>query len=123
MFEVTRKARFSAAHFLRGYPGACARPHGHNWTIEVVIRAARLDASGMVLDFLDLGRAIDAVVERVDHRNLNDLPPFDEVNPTSENLAAWFHQELTTTLEPLGVAPHLVRVWEVPDCSAACWKE
>lgn len=123
MFEVTRKARFSAAHLLREYPGACARPHGHNWTLEVVIRAAGLNAAGMVLDFLVLGRAIDEVIERVDHRNLNEIPPFDRVNPTSENLAAWFHQELTERLRPHGVAPHLVRVWEVPDCTAAYWKE
>jgi 6-pyruvoyltetrahydropterin/6-carboxytetrahydropterin synthase len=123
VFEVTRKARFSAAHFLRGHPGACARPHGHNWTLEVTIRAPRLDPSGMVVDFGDLGRAIDAVIDRVDHRNLNDLPPFDEQNPTSENLAAWFHRELAALLAPFGVEPHVVRVWEMPDCSAAYRKD
>lgn len=123
MFEVTKKAVFSAAHFLRGYNGACARLHGHNWTVEVTIRSAGLDRLGMVVDFMDLGRAVDELLEQLDHRNLNDIPPFDEVNPTSENLAAWFHQELTTRLEKHGVRPHVVRIWELPDCSAAYWKD
>jgi 6-pyruvoyltetrahydropterin/6-carboxytetrahydropterin synthase len=123
MFEVTKKASFSAAHFLRGYNGACARLHGHNWQIEVVVRAGRVDSMGMVIDFMDLGRAMNELLEKVDHRNLNEIPPFDETNPTSENLAAWFHQELTRRLEPHGIAPHLVRIWEMPDCSAAYWKD
>ena len=121
MFEVTKKAGFSAAHFLRDYDGPCSRLHGHNWTVEVVIRAPRVDKMGMVVDFVDLGRALDELVESVDHRNLNKIPPFTEVNPTSENLAAWFHQELTRRLEPHGIAPHTVRIWELPDCSAAYW--
>ena len=123
MFEVTKKAGFSAAHFLRGYNGACSRLHGHNWTVEIVIRAAKLDSMGMVVDFMDLGRELDLLLEKIDHRNLNDIPPFDEVNPTSENLAAWFHQELSARLAPYGAAPHVVRIWELPDCSAAYWKD
>src|SRR5512140_1948372 len=123
MFELTKKAVFSAAHYLRGYPGPCAHLHGHNWTIEVVLRAERVDPREMIIDFADLGREIDEVVEEVDHRNLNELPPFDEVNPTSENLAAYFHQELSDRLAKYGVTPYLVRVWELPDCSAAYWKD
>jgi 6-pyruvoyltetrahydropterin/6-carboxytetrahydropterin synthase len=123
VFEVTKKASFSAAHFLRGYNGPCSRLHGHNWTVEVTIRATKLDAMGMVVDFMDLGRELDVLLEKVDHRNLNEMPPFDEVNPTSENLAAWFHRELSARLEKHGVAPSLVRIWELPDCSAAYWKD
>jgi 6-pyruvoyltetrahydropterin/6-carboxytetrahydropterin synthase len=123
MFEVTKKAGFSAAHFLRGYDGACARLHGHNWNVEVVIRAEKLDGLGMVVDFMDLGRVLDELLALLDHRNLNEIPPFTEINPTSENLAAWFHRELTARLEPHGVVPHLVRIWELPDCTAAYWKD
>lgn len=123
MFEITKKASFSAAHFLRGYNGPCARLHGHNWTVEVVIRAAELDSMGMLVDFMDLGAALNVLLEMVDHHNLNEMPPFTTVNPTSENLARWFHDELTERLKPFNAAPHLVRIWELPDCSAAYWKE
>ena len=123
MFEVTKKATFAAAHFLREYDGPCSRLHGHNWTVEVTIRAPKVDRMGMVVDFMDLGRALDELLEMVDHRNLNEIPPFTEVNPTSENLAAWFHQELDRRLAPKGIRPHVVRIWEMPDCSAAYWKE
>lgn len=123
MFEVTKRATFSAAHFLRGYNGPCARLHGHNWTLEVVIRAEKLDPMGMVIDFMDLARAMDDLLHKVDHQNLNDMPPFDTVNPTSENLAAWFHAELEKRLAPYNCRPYLVRIWEMPDCSAAYWKE
>lgn len=123
MFEITKKASFSAAHFLRGYDGPCARLHGHNWTIEVVIRRRALDDMGMLIDFMDLAKEMDALLEQVDHHNLNEMPPFTELNPTSENLAAWFHRELTARLARYGAAPHLVRIWELPDCSAAYWVE
>ncbi len=123
MFEVTKKAGFCAAHFLRDYDGPCSRLHGHNWTVEVVIRAEKVDRMGMVVDFMDLGSALDELIEMVDHKNLNEMAPFTEVNPTSENLAAWFHQELSRRLAPHGIAPHVVRIWELPDCSAAYWKE
>ena len=123
MFEVTKKATFAAAHFLRNYDGPCARLHGHNWTVEVTVRAPKVDPMGMVVDFMDLGAAMDELLEMVDHRNLNEIPPFIEVNPTSENLAAWFHQELDRRLAPKGIRPHVVRIWEMPDCSAAYWKE
>ena len=123
MFEVTKKATFAAAHALRDYNGPCARLHGHNWVVEVTIRAPKLDAMGMVVDFVDLGGALDELVAMVDHRNLNEIPPFTEINPTSENLAAWFHQELDRRLSPKGLHPHVVRIWEMPDASAAYWKE
>lgn len=123
MFEITKKAGFSAAHYLRGYNGPCARLHGHNWTVEVVIRRKTLDDMGMLIDFMDLQKELDVLLEMVDHHNLNEMPPFTEINPTSENLAAWFHRELTTRLKPYGAAPHLVRIWELPDCSAAYWDE
>jgi 6-pyruvoyltetrahydropterin/6-carboxytetrahydropterin synthase len=123
MFEITRNASFSAAHFLRGYDGPCARLHGHNWKVEVVIRSPKLDSTGMVVDFVDLGAVMDEILDIVDHRNLNDVPPFTGVNPTSENLAAWFHQQLSRRLERFGAVPHVVRIWELPNCSAAYWKE
>lgn len=123
MYEITKKSSFSAAHFLRGYNGPCARLHGHNWSVEVVIRAPKLDGMGMLVDFMDLGKVMDELLEKVDHHNLNEMPPFTEINPTSENLARWFHEELTARLKPYGVAPHVVRIWELPDCSAAYWTE
>jgi len=77
----------------------------------------------MVIDFMDLGKAMDDLLHKVDHQNLNELPCFQTVNPTSENLAAWFYAELEKRLAPFNCRPHLVRIWEMPDCSAAYWKE
>ncbi|MGC9316793.1 MAG: 6-carboxytetrahydropterin synthase QueD [Armatimonadota bacterium] len=87
MYELTVEREFSAAHRMRGYPGACARLHGHNYRVLVSVEGEHLDDAGMLLDFADLKRIADDVLEQLDHRCLNDLPPFDEINPSSENVA------------------------------------
>jgi 6-pyruvoyltetrahydropterin/6-carboxytetrahydropterin synthase len=118
MFEVQKSASFSAAHALRDYEGPCARNHGHNYRVEVVVRSDRLDARLMVIDFDDLQRLLAPLVERVDHRDLNALTPFDRVNPTAEAIARWFFQELRPAVaESTEGRAHLalVRLWETPD--------
>ena len=87
MYEVARERVFSAAHQLRNYQGSCERLHGHNWKMRVHVRAAELDALGMVIDFHVLDRLINEATADFDHRNLNEIPPFDVTNPSSENLA------------------------------------
>lgn len=80
---------FAAAHVLRGYEGACANIHGHNWKVEVRARASLLDDRGMAVDFRELTSITEEVTAGLDHQLLNDVPPFTEVNPTAENVAAF----------------------------------
>jgi 6-pyruvoyltetrahydropterin/6-carboxytetrahydropterin synthase len=82
---------FAAAHVLRGYPGACERIHGHTWKVEAEVVARELDPLGMAIDFSDLHRALDGVLAELDHRLLNDVPPFTDMNPTAENVAAYVY--------------------------------
>ncbi len=108
---------FAAAHSLRDYPGDCARLHGHNWKVEVEVCALRLDAVGMGLDFRTIRRAAREVVDRLDHRYLNETPPFDELNPTAEHIAAHIFRELAARLNDGRVRVCAVTVWETDRAS------
>ena len=103
---------FASAHTLRDYPGACARMHGHNWKVEVEVTASELDAIGMGIDFRVIKQAARDIAERLDHRYLNDLEPFVQINPTAENIAAYFHQELSAQLNNDSIRVHAVTLWE-----------
>jgi 6-pyruvoyltetrahydropterin/6-carboxytetrahydropterin synthase len=103
---------FASAHTLRDYPGACARMHGHNWKVEVEVTASELDAIGMGVDFRVIKQAARDIAERLDHRYLNDLEPFAQINPTAENIAAYFHQELSAQLNNDSIRVHAVTLWE-----------
>ena len=89
---------FSGGHHLRAYPGNCENPHGHNWQVKVTVRAHRLDHLGMGIDFKELKRRVNAVVDQLDHRDLNQLPAFSERNPSSEHIAMFLFHSLK---EPL----------------------
>lgn len=104
--------RFAAAHHLRGYDGDCARLHGHNWRVEAEVRATELDELGMALDFRTLRHELRAVAKRLDHRYLNEIEPFDRINPTAENIARHFHQALADRVAVPGVSIAAVTVWE-----------
>ncbi len=103
---------FASAHTLRDYPGSCARMHGHNWKVEVEVAANELDAIGMGMDFRVIKQASREIAQRLDHRYLNDLEPFTQVNPTAENIAAFFHHELSAQLNNDLVKVHAVTLWE-----------
>jgi 6-pyruvoyltetrahydropterin/6-carboxytetrahydropterin synthase len=105
-------ADFASAHTLRDYPGACARMHGHNWKVEVEVVAAQLDDVGMGVDFKVIKQATRDIAARLDHRYLNDLEPFSRINPTAENIAAYFHTELSAQLNSPGIRVHAVTLWE-----------
>ena len=79
---------FASAHTLRDYPGACSRMHGHNWKLEVEVSATQLDDTGMAIDFKHIKRAARELGDQLDHRYLNEIPPFDQINTTAENIAA-----------------------------------
>ena len=111
-FKMKIVTDFAAAHLLRGYPGPCSRLHGHNWKIEVEVSATRLDEIGMGMDFRDIKTATKDVIDRLDHRHLNELPPFDEINPTAENIAAHIYKQLVEKVNDDRVSVHAVTVWE-----------
>lgn len=93
-YLVRAVTEFSAAHVLHGYAGACNRVHGHNFRVELEVEAMELDAIGMALDFTVLEQMAAEVARDLDHRLLNEVPPFDEVNPTAEHVAAHFYVRL-----------------------------
>ncbi|HUS20033.1 MAG TPA: 6-carboxytetrahydropterin synthase QueD [Terriglobales bacterium] len=98
MFEVTVEETFAAGHFLRNYKGKCENPHGHNYKVLVTLQGGELDKAGLLLDFKDLKGVMKSVVERLDHQMINDIKPFDEVNPSAENLARYFYHETNSKL-------------------------
>ncbi len=103
---------FAAAHLLRGYPGACSRLHGHNWKVEVEVVATALDAIGMGVDFKVIKAATQDVIGRLDHYNLNEIAPFDTINPTAENIAAFLYGELSKALNTDTVTVRAITLWE-----------
>ena len=107
MYELTIEREFSAAHRMRGHPGVCARLHGHNYRVLLTIEGEELDEVGMLVDFAELRRVFDRILEELDHRDLNGIPPFDEINPSSEHLARYLYRRAG---EALGSAARVVRV-------------
>jgi 6-pyruvoyltetrahydropterin/6-carboxytetrahydropterin synthase len=109
-------ARFEAAHHLMSYQGVPEPNHGHSWRVEAALAAADLDAEGMAYDFVAVAAALRELAARLDHRDINTVPPFDRTSPTTERIAAWFFAELAARLPAAPLVE--VTVWEGPDCSA-----
>ena len=103
---------FAAAHSLRNYPGDCHRLHGHNWKVEVEAVASELDELGMAIDFKVIKQLAKKVTDELDHRFLNEITPFDKINPTAENLAAWIFRRIADELKAPHVRLHAVTLWE-----------
>ena len=105
-------ADFASAHTLRDYPGACSRMHGHNWKIEAEVQATQLNEIGMAVDFKEIKREVRAIADELDHRYLNDLAPFQDINPTAENIARYFFQRLAQRLNNERVQVSALTIWE-----------
>jgi len=120
MFEVSVDAAFAAAHRLRGYQGKCEELHGHNYRVRLVVAGNQLDQIGLLQDFTVLKRVLRGIVDKLDHKYLNELPPFDEMNPSAENLARFIHDEMARQLggQMGGAALASVTVWETDTASA-----
>ena len=93
MYEISVREHFDAAHALRGYRGKCENLHGHRFEVVVTLRATELDEIGLAYDFTELKRHLREILARFDHTYLNDVPPFDKVNPSSENIATTIYEE------------------------------
>ncbi len=98
MFDIFIKTHFAGAHHLRDYPGDCEKPHGHNWKVEVTVRATALDQYGMGIDFKVLKKIVGVVIDKLDHNDLNTLPFFQDKNPSSEHIARFIYDEITPRL-------------------------
>lgn len=114
MYSLKVQGTFSAAHNLRGYKGKCEDLHGHNWMVEIVVKSAKLDDIGMVLDFKYLKKKLNAVLEQMDHKYLNKLVYFKKINPTSENIARYIYNKL----KPQILLLDCITVWENSTSSA-----
>jgi 6-pyruvoyltetrahydropterin/6-carboxytetrahydropterin synthase len=114
-FEVMIERNFSSAHQLRGYRGKCENLHGHNYRVEIYARGRELDNIGLLVDFGELKAAADEVVQYLDHRNINELPPFDEeLNPSAENLARYILERVAAQVGDERVQVYKVRCFETP---------
>jgi 6-pyruvoyltetrahydropterin/6-carboxytetrahydropterin synthase len=122
MYEVSVSMNFSAAHNLRGYQGKCEVLHGHNWKVEVVLRAERLDKAGMVEDFTFIKGKLKEILSLFDHKYLNTLSYFKKMNPTSENIAKIVYGKMKERMKGSSVFVDCVKVWET-DTSVASYRE
>ena len=114
-YVVSTEIQFSASHALTGYRGDCSRVHGHNWVARVSYRFATVDALGLTIDYRELRSLLERVIlPRFDHRHLNDIPPFDTMNPTSENIAAEIFRLCREEVTILGGTLREVELWESP---------
>jgi len=118
LYRVSVTRGFSAAHALRGYKGKCERLHGHNWKVKVSLTAAKLDKTGMAMDFTDIRALLESVLSKLDHVYLNETRPFDKINPTAENIAAYILSGFSKKL-PKGLRASEVEVWESETSSAS----
>jgi 6-pyruvoyltetrahydropterin/6-carboxytetrahydropterin synthase len=115
MFEVMIERNFSSAHQLRGYRGKCENLHGHNYKIEIYARGRELNHIGLLVDFVELKAAADEIVQFLDHKNINELPPFDEeLNPSAENLARFILERVASHIRDARVEIFKVRCFETP---------
>ncbi len=118
MYELIVKRKFSAAHQLRGYRGKCEAMHGHTYGVDVHVMAEELDEVGLAVDFKKLKDSIDGLLDNYDHHLLNEVKPFDEINPSAENMARVIYHELARSL-PKGTRLGRVVVWESENAGAA----
>ena len=117
MFEIIVQHHFCAAHRLIGYDGKCANIHGHNFVVEARITGDQLDNLGILVDFKDVKASLTSIIDVLDHQLLNDLPPFRETNPSSENIAKYFYDQLARQL-PAHVRLVEIRIQETPSYAA-----
>lgn len=112
MYHLMIKTHFAAAHRLVNYQGDCENLHGHNWNVEVTVAARELDSAGLGLDFKILKRRTKALLDELDHKYLNDLEPFRETSPSSEQIARFLFERLAQVLNDQNVQIERVTVWE-----------
>lgn len=115
MFVVSVQAHYDSAHYLRNYHGKCERMHGHRYVVELALATTELDEAGIAFDFVHVKKHLRDLAEGLDHENLNEVPPFTELEPSAENQARYFYHELKRLLPAsMSEAVLYVKVWETP---------
>ncbi len=115
MYEISVEKHFDAAHFLRGYRGKCEALHGHRYRIVAKVKTTQLDDIGLAFDFTELKRHLNDILSRFDHTCLNNVKPFDRINPSAENIAATIYDELKGKLAASPITLASVEAWESPE--------
>ena len=124
MFEVTVEQTFAAGHALRHYKGKCENVHGHNYRVQVTAEGDELNSIGLLVDFVELKRVVRQIVDRLDHQFINDLEPFTVINPSAENMAKYFYDEIVSGInlsQEIAVRISQVKIWET-DTSIAVYR-
>jgi 6-pyruvoyltetrahydropterin/6-carboxytetrahydropterin synthase len=119
MYQITIETHFSSAHRLRQYDGECERLHGHNWKVQISVASEVINDIGMVMDFKDLKGAVKPLIGKLDHHYLNEIPPFTEINPTTENIAKYLFDEFSKVINTDLIKVTKVEIWESLTCSAS----
>lgn len=115
MYVVRVEAHYDSAHFLRTYKGKCEKLHGHRYVVEAALMAEELNENGLAYDFVDVKKHLRALADWLDHENINELPPFTEIEPSAENQARFFFDELKQRMpETMKDALLYIKVWETP---------
>ena len=122
-FIIRVEARFEAAHNLREYKGAPEPLHGHSWKVEAKFKCTKLDREDIGVDYVDVEKAIRGLASKFDHRYINEVPPFDKINPTSENIARWFFDQLDRPEIKQNAKLNEVVVWEGPEAYVSYSKD
>jgi len=122
MFELMVETTFSAAHQLKGYRGKCERLHGHNWKVQVHVIAEKLNEIDIAIDFHEMKSLTNEVVSALDHSVLNEIFPFTEKNPSSENIAKWVYDSLSKKIQNETIQLSAVTVWESENASATYYE-
>ena len=123
MFELMIETCFAAAHQLRCYKGGCEKLHGHNWKVQVYVLAEKLNELDLAIDFHELKKLTEELIAPLDHSFLNDIFPFTEKNPSSENIAKWIYDSLKKRLNESNVELAAVSIWESETASATYFEE
>jgi 6-pyruvoyltetrahydropterin/6-carboxytetrahydropterin synthase len=118
MFEISVEYSFAAGHALREYKGKCENVHGHNYKVQVTLAGDKLNSAGLLMDFVELRAQVKRLVEKLDHHFLNEIPPFDHLNPSAENLAKYICEGIEPQARDQGLHVHGVTVWETDTTSA-----
>ena len=119
MYDVTVKTGFAAAHQLRLYDGKYENLHGHNWTAQVTVEADELDTMGVGIDFVKLKQMVETHLSQLDYHNINEVPPFDEENPSAENIARWLFLKLKVEVNTNLTRVKRVEIFEMEGCGAS----
>jgi 6-pyruvoyltetrahydropterin/6-carboxytetrahydropterin synthase len=123
MYRLKIVTSFAAAHNLNNYQGECENLHGHNWRVEVNVTARELDKAGLGIDFKILKARTRELLGTLDHKYLNELPPFADQSPSSENIARFLYGELSGILNDGNVKVAMISVWESDVACASYYEE